>query len=155
LSITQDGWFNDTLIKALSNTIALDLSNTTPGTFKAALFQETLTPNFSQTNPAYGSSPFNADEASGPGYTAGGVNLTVTSFAELAGSANKIGWKMSAIGWTSATFAARGLLIYAPGLSNRAVLLRDFTQTYSSQDGDYDVTFHTDGAWRSVWRNAA
>ena len=27
MAITQDGWFNDTLIKALSNTIALDLSN--------------------------------------------------------------------------------------------------------------------------------
>ena len=154
MAITQDGWFNDTLIKALNNTIALDLSNTTPGTYKGALFQSALTPNFSQTNPAYGTSPYDANETSGPGYTAGGVSMTVTSFAELA-AANKIGWKFSPIGWTSATITARGLLIYVPGLSNRAVLLRDFGQDYASQDGSFDVTFHTDGAWRSVWRNAA
>ena len=154
MAISQDGWFNDTIIKALSNTIALDLSNTTPGTFKGALFQSALTPDFSQSNPAYGSSPYNANEASGPGYTAGGVNMTVTSFAELA-AANKIGWKFSSLSWTSATFEARGLLIYVPGLSSRAVLLRDFGQTYGAQDGDYSVAFHTDGAWRSVWRNAA
>lgn len=154
MAITQDGWFNDTIIKALSNTIALDLSNTTPGTYKGALFQSALTPNFSQTNPAYGTSPYDANETSGPGYTAGGVNMTVTSFAELA-AANKIGWKFSSIGWTSATITARGLLIYVPGLSNRAVLLRDFGQDYASQDGSFDIAFHTDGAWRSVWRNAA
>jgi hypothetical protein len=154
VAITQDGWYNDTIIAALSNTIALDLSNTTPGTFKAALFEEALTPDFSQTSPAYGTSPYDANETSGPGYTAGGVNLTVTSFAELA-AANKIGWKMSAIGWTSATISARGLLIYVPGLSNRAVLLRDLGQEYASQDGSYDIAFATDGVWRSVWRTAA
>lgn len=154
MAISQDGWFNDTIIKALSNTIALDLSNTTPGTYKGALFQSALTPNFSATNPAYGSSPYDANETSGPGYTAGGVSMTVTAFAELA-AANKIGWKFAAIGWTSATITARGLLIYAPGLSSRAVLLRDFGQDYASQDGSFDVTFHTDGVWRSVWRNAA
>lgn len=155
MAITQDGWFNDTIIKALSNDIALDLADTTPGTFKGALFEETVTPNFSQSNPAYGVAPFDDNEADGPGYTSGGVNLTVTSFAELAGAANKIGWKFSAIGWTSATFEARGLLVYVPSLSNRAVLLRDFLQSYGSQDGDYDIAFHTDGAWRSVWRTAA
>lgn len=154
MAITQDGWFNDTIIKALSNDIALDLSDTTPGTFKGALFQEALTPNFSATNPAYGTSPYDANEASGPGYTAGGVNMTVTSFAELA-AANKIGWQFSSLSWTSATFEARGLLIYVPGLSSRAVLLRDFGQAYGAQDGDYSVAFATDGAWRSVWRNAA
>ena len=155
MAITQDGWFNDTMLKALSNTIALDLSNTTPGTYKGALFQSALTPNFSATNPAYGTSPYDANEASGPGYTAGGVNMTVTSFAELGSAANKIGWKFSDLLWTSATISAAGLLIYAPGLSSKAVLLRFLGQTYQAQDGDFEIQFNTDGVWRDVLRSAA
>lgn len=155
MALSQDGWFNDTMVKALSNTIALNLADTTPGTYKGALFQTALTPNFSQTNPAYGSSPYNANETSGPGYSAGGSNLTVTSFAELGTAANKLGWKFSAISWTESTISAEALLIYVPGLSSRAVLLRWFGQTYTTADGTLSITFATDGAWRQVLRNAA
>lgn len=155
MSITQDGWYNDTVIKTLSNTIALDLSNTTPGTFKGALFQSALTPDFSQSNPTYGSSPYNANEASGPGYTAGGLDITVTSIGEVSGAANKIGWKFGTLLWTSATITASGLLVYCPGLSSRAILLRYFGQAYQSQDGDFSIANHADGIWRGVWRNAA
>lgn len=154
MAITQDGWFNHTYTAALSNDIALDLSDTTPGTFKGALFQLGLTPNFSQTSPAYGSSPLNANEASGPGYTAGGANLTVTGFGELAAT-NKVGWKFSPVSWTETTIEAAGLLIYAPSLSNAAVLLRFLGQTYSTADGEFSITFHSDGAWRNVLRTTA
>jgi hypothetical protein len=155
VALTQDGWFNDTMVKALSNTIALNLADTTPGTFKGALYEETATPNFSQVNPAYGTAPLNADESSGPGYTAGGSNLTVVSFAELASAANKLGWKLNAIEWTESTIDAAGLLIYVPALSNRAVLMRYFGQEYSTADGTFSVTFATDGVWRQVLRNTA
>ncbi|MFI6595004.1 hypothetical protein ACIBHX_02080 [Nonomuraea sp. NPDC050536] len=155
MAITQDGWFNDTMVKALSNTIALDLSNTTSGTYKGALFQSALTPDFSATNPAYGSAPYNANEASGPGYSSGGLNMTVTGFGELGTAANKIGWKFSTLLWTSATISAAGLLVYIPGMSNKAVLLRWFTQTYQAQDGDFSIAFHTDGIWRNLNRAAA
>lgn len=155
MAITQDGWFNDTLVKALSNTIALDLSTTTPGAFKGALFQDAVVPNFSQTNPAYGSSPWNVSEASGPGYTAGGLSMTAVSLGEVSGTANKVGWKLGDISWTGATIEAAGLLIYVPGLSSRAVLLRFFGQSYSSQDGVYSLSFASDGVWRTVTRSTA
>lgn len=155
MAITQDGWFNDTMIKALSNTIALNLADTTPGIYKGALFGGGLSPNFSQANPAYGTSPLNSAETTGPGYTAGGVDMTVSGFGELAGSTNKIGWKFSPIGWTEATIAAEGLLIYVPSLANRAVLLRSFGSEYDAQDGSYSITFHADGVWRTVLRNTA
>lgn len=154
MAFDQDAWFSDTYVKTVRQTITIDLGNTTPGTFKGALFTATVVPDFSQTNPAYNSSPWNAGQASGPGYTAGGNSLTVVSFAELA-TANKIGWKFSPTTWSSATIAAEGLHIYAPGLSNRSFLFRWFGQSYDSSDGDYSITFHADGAWRTVLRNTA
>ena len=154
MAITQDGWFNDTLIKALANDIALDLGDTTGGTFKGALFQSALTPDFSASNPAFGSSPYNANEASGPGYTSGGVDMTVLSWGEVSGTANKVAWVLDDIEWTGATIEAAGLLIYVPGLSNRAVLLRAFGQSYSAQDGLFSIS-SVDGMWRTVLRNSA
>jgi hypothetical protein len=154
VAITQDGWYNDTLIKALSNDLALDLSNTTPGIFKAALFQSTLTPDFSATSPAYGTAPYDDDEAAGPGYTAGGLDVTVTSFGETA-AANKVGWALEELSWTGATIEAAGLLVYVPSLSDVAVLLRAFGQSYAAEDGEYSVAFATDGIWRTVLRTSA
>jgi hypothetical protein len=154
VAISQDGWFNDTLIKALSNDIALDLSNTTPGIFKGALFQNALTPDFSATSPAYGTAPYDANEASGPGYTAGGLDMTVTSWGEVAGVANKVGWVLSELSWTGATIEAAGLLIYVPSLSNVAVLLRAFGQSYAAEDGEFSVSA-ANGMWRTVLRTSA
>jgi len=155
VAFDQDAWFNDSYVKTMRQTITIDLGSTTPGLFKGALFEGSVTPNFSQTNPAYGSAPWNAGETSGPGYTAGGEDLTVVSFAELGSAANKIGWRFDAISWTSATISAEGLLIYAPGLSNRAFVLRAFGQEYDSSDGTYSITFHADGVWRTVLRATA
>jgi hypothetical protein len=155
VAITQDGWFNDSFTKVFRQTVTIDVGNTTPGTFKGALWTGSVTPDFSQTNPAYGTSPWNSGETSGPGYTAGGNSLTVVSFAELSGFANKVGWRFSTTSWTSATIAADALLVYAPGISSRAFVLRWFGQTFDSSDGDYSVAFDTTGIWRTVLRNAA
>ncbi|SET48053.1 hypothetical protein [Nonomuraea wenchangensis] len=155
MALTQDGWFNSTMVAALSNTIALNLADTTPGAFKGALYEESASPNFSQANPAYGTSPLNSGESSGPGYTAGGADLTVVSFAELGSAANKIGWKLGSVTWTESTIDAAGILIYVPSLSSRAVLMRFFGQTYSTADGSYTLSWHSDGVWRQVLRNTA
>lgn len=154
MAITQNGWFNDTYVRALNNDIALDLGDTTPGVYKGALFKSAVTPNFSQANPAYGSSPWNANETSGPGYTAGGADLTVVSFGELA-TTNKVGWKFQPVEWTETTIEAEGLLIYCPSLSNVAVLFRWFEELKDTADGTLSITFHSDGAWRNVLRNTA
>ena len=156
MAFDQDAWFNDTYTKLLRQTITIDIGSTTPGIFKGALFQGSVTPNFSQTNPTYGSSPWNSGEPTGqPGYTTGGENLTVISFAELAGTANKIGWRFQTTAWSSATFSAEGLLVYAPGLSSRAFVFRWFGQAYDSSNGDYEVNFHADGITRFALRSAA
>lgn len=154
----QDGIFSDSWIKKMRGTISIDLGDTTPGLFKGALYTGAVaggTIDFDQTNPAYGSSPFNANEATGPGYTAGGKNLTITSLAVLVGTANKVGWKLSDVLWPGTTITADGLFIYIPGLSGRAWIFRAFGQSYPTADGDFSVGFHADGGWREKLRAAA
>lgn len=154
----QDGIFSDTWIKKMRGSISFDLGDTTPGIFKGALFTGAVaggTIDFDQTNPAYGSSPFNANESAGPGYTAAGKNITVASFAVLVGAANKVGWKLNDLLWTATTITADGILISIPGLSSQALMFRYFGQSYPTSDGDFEVGWHTDGAWREKLRAAA
>ncbi|MEU6710012.1 hypothetical protein ABZ897_00920 [Nonomuraea sp. NPDC046802] len=146
MAITRDLLFVDTQVKALTNVIALNLGDTTPGAFKIALFQDSVTPDASQANPAYGSSPFSSGEVAGAGYTAGGLALTSVVFEELSGSPGWMRWDFDNISWPSSTITnAKGGLFYVPGLSSRAVLFRSFIQEYSSQDGTFSVNIHTDG----------
>lgn len=154
----QDAWFNDTFVKLMRQGIEIDIGDTTPGLFKGALFQSGVgggDPDFSASDPAYGSAPWDDNETSGPGYTTGGVDLTVVSFAELSGAENKIGWDFADIQWTDATFEAEGLLVYAPGLSDLAFLFRHLGQTYDVADGTFSITFDSTGIWRAVLRSTA
>lgn len=146
MAITRDLWFVDTTVKAYTNVIALNLGDSSAGAFKLALFQDSVTPDASQANPAYGSSPFNAGEALGTGYTAGGLALTSVVFQEHPSSAGTIRWDFDNLSWAASTIPnAKGALIYVPGLSSRAVLLRTFGNAYSSQDGTFTINIHSDG----------
>lgn len=155
MAITQDAWFVDTYVKRMRNQIAIDLGDTTPGLFKGALYTGTVVPDFSQVNPAYNVAPWNVGQSAGPGYTAGGVNMTVAGFNMLAAATNKVGWRFNTITWTATTLTAEGLLIYAPSLADKAFLFRWFEGAKTTSDGDFEITFHADGAWRTVLRNTA
>jgi hypothetical protein len=145
-----DGVFVDTIVDALNNDIALDLSDA--AAFKLALFTNSLVPNFSQSAPAYGTSPLNTAEVSGTGYTSGGQALAGAVFEELSGSPGTTRWTFtSPVEWTSSTITnASGGLFYVPGLSNRAVLLRAFGQAYSTQAGTLTINIHSDGVWTNL-----
>jgi hypothetical protein len=155
MSYTQDGWFNDSYIKVFTGVLNVDFSDVTPGLFKGALFTDSVTPDQSQIGPAYGTAPWTAGaptETAGPGYTEGGFDLTVTSFAEIAGTANKIGWKFGVIELTNTTITAESILIYIPTAADLAVLFRWFGQAYPTSDGDFQITGPTDGYWREKLR---
>ncbi len=74
MAITVSGLYTTTFKAALNNTLALDLEL---DTHKLALFH-TLTPNFA-TDTAYGVAPYNANEASGGSWAAGGYTLLGTT----------------------------------------------------------------------------
>lgn len=147
MSIDRDAWFVDTFTKIGRNLIAADLGDTTPGIYKGALFQTALVPSLSASNPAYGSSPYNANESSGAGYTAGGADLTVVSYGELS-AAGRVGWKFGVVSWADATITAAGLLVYCPTLSNRLFIMRAFGSSKFSEEGLFEITFHDDGIVR-------
>jgi hypothetical protein len=148
VAITQDILYVDTVVKTFTQSVALNLGSASA--FKGAMFTNSVSPNASATNPAYGSSPWNANEVSGTGYTAGGLAMTSAAFIEHPSSAGSVRWDADDLVWTGATITnARGLLIYVPGLSNRAVVLRAFGSDYSSADGNFSVIFHaTDGIFK-------
>lgn len=141
-----NGVFVDTIVAALKNTIALDVTSGP----KLAMFQDSVTPNFSQVGPAYGSAPWNAGEVSGTGYTAGGLSLASVVFQELGAVPGTSMLDFTDPQWTTATITnARGFLVYYPGLSNRGLLVRTFGADYSSIAGTFTITVHANGAWNN------
>ncbi|WP_326642855.1 hypothetical protein OG884_18870 [Streptosporangium sp. NBC_01755] len=147
MALTRDAVFVDPQVQLHNGNLTLDLGDTTPGVFVGALWTGSVTPNFSQTSPAYGAAPWDAGESSGPGYSAGGQAIEVVSFAELVSTPGKSGWLINPLEWTETTLTAEGLLIYRAS-DDLALLLRYFGQQYTTADGVFSITPHTDGIWR-------
>ena len=142
MSITASGLFLATWIDVLDTTqLALDLDLES---HKFAMFTNSITPNFS-TDTAYGVSPYNANEVSGTGYTAGGNALTSTTVTES--PTGSIMWDAADPTWPSSTItAARGGLGYADALAgNNAICLINFGGDYSTTSGTFTVVFASTG----------
>ena len=101
-------------------------------TFKLALYTSSASLDSSTT--VYSAT----DEASGTGYTAGGATLTNTGTG-LTGTTAFLDFDDYT--WTSATISAAGALIYNASQSNKAVAVLSFGATYSSTNGNFQVTF--------------
>lgn len=150
MAFTRDFAFVDPQVQLHNGNVTLDYGDTTSGTYMGALYLPTITPLPSQATPTYGVAPWNSGEVSSaaPGYTAGGLGVTVLSFAELAGTPGKTAWLVDSLLWTAATFSAEGLLIYRAS-DDLALLFRWFGQTYEAADGDFEVIPDaTEGIWR-------
>lgn len=104
-------------------------------TIKIALYSSSAT--LDATTTAYSTT----NEISGTGYSAGGTTLTVAT-PTTSGTTAYIDF--TDVEWTSATFTARGALIYNSTESNKAIAVLDF-------GGDYSVTA---GTFRIVWPTA-
>ena len=113
-----------------------NFSNTTPQTFKIALYTNSATLNESTT--AYTT----VGETSGPGYTAGGNVLTINVNPTLGPSGNIAYFSFADSVWSSSTITARGALIYlANGTTNPAVCVLDFGSDKSTTGGTFTVQF--------------
>lgn len=123
------------------------LTAPTTDTFKAALF--TTAASLGASTTAYSAT----NEASGTGYTAGGV--TVTNANAPASSGTTAFWTPSAnFSWTTVTFSAvDACLLYNSTQSNRAVA----TYTFGSQSvtaGNFTLTMPTNDATNGLLRIA-
>ena len=139
MAITASGLFVSTFIDILDTTqLAIDLDLET---HKVAMFTDTIAPNFS-TDTAYGVTPYDANEVSGTGYSAGGVALTSTAVSES--PTGTLMWDAADASWAGSTISnAMGALIYAAG--NNAIVLIDFVTAYSTTAGTFTIQWAAGG----------
>ena len=129
-------------------TTSVTRATTAADTFKMALYTSSATLDASTT--AYTTSN-ETTNTSGTAYVAGGNTLTgsttsssgTTSFVDFADTS-----------WTSATFTARGALIYNSTQSNKSVVVLDFGSDKSVSAGTFTVVFPTADASNAIIRLA-
>ena len=119
----------------------------TAQTFKIALFTSTAT--LDATTTAYSTS----NEVVGTGYTAGGEVLTISQVPTSSGTTAFLDFADET--WTTATFTARGALIYlANGTTNPAVAVLNFGADKTATAGDFTIQFPTADATNAILRIA-
>lgn len=144
MAVTASGLYVLTWIDVVDATqLAIDLSL---ATHKVALFSNTITPNFS-TDTAYGVAPYNANEASGAGYTAGGAAVASPTVTES--PTGTMMYDIADTSWASSTItAARFALIYADVLAgNNAIVGINLGADYSTVAGTFLITWAAGGVF--------
>jgi hypothetical protein len=143
VAISGSGLFVATFIDVLDATqLAVDLSLTTN---KWALFTNSVSPNYT-TDTAYGVSPYDANEVSGTGYSAGG---TAVASPTLTGSSGVMTYDQADTSWATSTITnARGALLYSDALAgNNAICLVDFGANYSTSAGTLLIQWNAAGVF--------
>lgn len=113
---------------------------------KIALFTSAAT--LGATTTAYSSTN---EVANGSGYTTGGNTL---AGAVISSSGTTAFVDFSDSTWSSASFTARGALIYNSSKANRAIAVLDFGADKTSTNGDFVVQFPTADASNAIIRIA-
>ena len=96
---------------------------TSPNTFYIALFTSSATINAATTQ----YSTALVGEVTGGGYTQGGQQLTITQTPTSGATGGTVAyWSFQNVVWSTASFTARGALIYNASQSNASVAILDF-----------------------------
>ena len=123
--------------------------NFSTDTFKIALY--TGLANIGPETTAYTT----LGEAAGTGYTAGGNVLTVTTSPTYGN--NTYGVPTAYVGfgntsWNSASFTARGALIYNTSKGNKSVAVLDFGSDKTVSNSTFTITFPVADASNAIVR---
>ena len=84
-----------------------------------------------------------SNEISGTGYSAGGETLTSTTVSTTGTTAF---FDADDPTWTSASFTARGALIYNSSASNKAIAVLNFGGDFTVSSGTFRIVFPAAGA---------
>jgi hypothetical protein len=142
MAVTASGLYYLTFRDILGTAqLAVDLDSDT--TNYCALFTNSITPAF-DTDTAYGSAPYNANEASGGSWSAGGVALTSTAFSVNTGTLKWTAGNVS-VGTTSITNARCALIYGLQSTTKNAVCLVNFTSDYTTSNGTFAITWNASG----------
>jgi len=129
-------------------TTSVTRGSTAADTFKLALYTSSAT--LDATTTAY-SATNEITNTSGTAYVAGGNTLT-GSVTSSSGTTSFVDFSDSS--WTSATFTARGALIYNSTQSNKSVVVLDFGSDKSVSAGTFTVVFPAADASNAIIRLA-
>ena len=144
ISQTATTSFKVELLQAVHN-----FGPTSPDTFKIALYTGNASIGTSTT--VYTTS----NEVSGAGYTAGGNTLTI-SVSPTSGTNSQnvatayVSFQNSS--WASATFIARGALIYNASKGNKSVAVLDFGSDKTVNNDTFQVIFPAPDANSAIVR---
>src|SRR5262249_43521739 len=137
-----------TIRDALKNAIALNLGGTSPDTINVALFNNTITPSPDTDPQSYAVAPWNANEVSGTGWSAGGVSLSSVTMTLV----TSVGVMLDAADVSASTTTltgAHGCLVYDNTLSPKAgVVAVNFGADYSTVAGTFAITWDANGIMR-------
>lgn len=120
-----------------------DFSASGGDVFKIALYSSSA--DLGQSTTVYTTS----GEISGTGYSAGGATLTNIEPSLSSGVAYA---DFSDVTWTTATFTARGAMIYNSSAGNKAIKVLDFGTDKSVAAQDFTVRFPTADAVNAIIR---
>ena len=123
--------------------VMLGLHDLDSDTIRIALFTSSATLNATTT--AYATT----NEISGAGYTAGGVTLASASVVNNSTSGC---FDSDDPSWTSATFTARGALIYNDTESDLAIAVLDFGGDFTVAGGTFKIVFPAQTASNAIVR---
>lgn len=142
MAVTVSGLFLPTWIDILdASQLAIDLSLTTN---KIAMFTNSITPSFS-ADTAYAVSPYNANEVSGTGYTAGGAVVASPTVTES--PTGTLMYDLADTSWATSTITnARCALLYSNALTPKAAIaLVNFGADYSTVAGTFTIQYAAGG----------
>lgn len=161
MAVTASGWFTSNYKKwwvneAQTGTGGLDLTLTT---WKLALFDNTITPDFDATaaNARFGAGVFASGEVFGTGWATGGVLVSAaaagaTSLAPTVtvSPAGSLMWDATDVSVASTTLTnARCLLWYADPITapnaDPAIILVNFGSSFSTVNGTFGIQWSATG----------
>lgn len=119
-------------------------THTASDTYKIALF--TSSASLDATTTAYSTT----NETTGTGYTAGGVTLSGYN-PGTSGTTGWVDWTTDPT-WASASFTARGAMIYNSSKSNKAVAILDFGSDITASAATFTVQLPAPAASTAVVR---
>lgn len=121
---------------------------TNPNTFYIALFNGSATLGPSTTQYVTGLT----GEVVGAGYTTGGQALTINTTPTSGSTGGTVAyWSFNNVIWTSASFVARGALIYNASQNNASVCVLDFGSDKVCSNS-FTVQFPTAGTTTAILR---
>jgi hypothetical protein len=137
MAFSLSGLYVTEIIAALSNTIALDLTSTGN---HVALYSNSLTPNFS-SDTAYSTTN---ELATTGGYTQGGIAVASPTVTES--PTGTLMYDLADSAWTSASFTARGAILFANALSPKALICAvTFGSDFTAAAGTFTIQYAAGG----------